>query len=234
MEGPLWWARAAQAATEYYKCVSMRKHKGCKKKTVRKHWIEDIVIKETVAMLHDDSIFRYIIDTVMDLQGKANADLPLLRQQLAETEKGIENMVNAIQQGIITSSTKKRLDELENNKSKLEVAILQEEMEKPLLTREQVTFFIQKYRTIDITKEEKRQRMIDTFINAVYLYDDKIVFTFNYKDETKMVTTADIQGSDLGAAPAQAFSLFSLTARSPKNILKPGPIPARPGHGALF
>lgn len=185
-------------------------------------------------MLHDDSIFRYIIDTVMDLQGKENADLPLLRQQLAETEKGIENMVNAIQQGIITSSTKKRLDELENNKSKLEVAILQEEMEKPLLTREQVTFFIQKYRTIDITKEEKRQRMIDTFINAVYLYDDKIVFTFNYKDETKMVTTADIQGSDLGAAPAQAFSLFSLTARSPKNILKPGSIPARPGRGALF
>ena len=190
---------------QYYKCVSVKKHKGCKKKTVRKQWIEDIVIKETVNMLHDDAVFQYIIDTAMDLQGKENTALPMLRQQLAETEKGIENMVNAIQQGIITSSTKKRLDELEDNKSKLEVAMLQEEMEKPILTREQIGFFLHKYRTMDITKEEERQRMIDTFINAVYLYDDKIVFTFNYKDSTRTVTIADIQGSDLGAGAAPFF-----------------------------
>jgi len=35
---------------------------------------------------------------------------------------------------------------------------------------------------IDITQLEQRQRLIDTFVNAVYLYDDKIVLTFNYKD----------------------------------------------------
>ena len=193
---------------QYYKCVSVKKHKGCKKKSVRKNWIEDIIVNETVDMLHDDAIFNYIIDIVMDLQRKENTNLPALKQQLAETERAIDNMLNAIQQGILTSSTKKRLDDLEDNKSKLEISILQEEMEKPILTREQVTFFMQKYRTMDVTKQEERQRMIDTFINAVYVYDDRLVFTFNYKDGTKTVNPDEIKetfGSDLGAGGAPDF-----------------------------
>ena len=60
-----------------------------------------------------------------------STDLPLLKKQLAETEKGINNMLNAIQAGIFTPSTKQRLDELEETKSQLEVSILQEEMHKP-------------------------------------------------------------------------------------------------------
>lgn len=45
-------------------------------------------------------------------------------------------MLNAIQAGIFTPSTKQRLDELEETKSQLEVSILQEKMHNPLLTRE--------------------------------------------------------------------------------------------------
>ena len=37
-------------------------------------------------------------------------------------------MLNAMQQGVSTSSTKQKLDELEKTKSKLEVSVLQEEL----------------------------------------------------------------------------------------------------------
>ena len=57
-------------------------------------------------------------------------------KEFAETERGIENMLNAIQQGILKESTRKRLDDLEAAKSDLKIKILQEEMKKPLLTRE--------------------------------------------------------------------------------------------------
>ena len=116
----------------------------------------------------------------------------------------------------MTSSTKKRLDDLEDNKSKLEISILQEEMEKPILTREQVTFFMQKYRTMDVTKQEERQRMIDTFINAVYVYDDRLIFTFNYKDGTKTVNLDEIRetfGSDLGACAAPLLMALEWSQR---------------------
>ncbi len=47
-----------------------------------------------------------------------------MKKQLAETEKGINNMLNAIQAGIFTPSTKQRLNELGETKSQLEVSIL--------------------------------------------------------------------------------------------------------------
>ena len=51
--------------------------------------------------------------------------------------------------------------------------------------------------------------VIDAFINAVFLYDDKLVLTFNYKEGTKTITFADLQdainnntGSDLDCCGA--------------------------------
>ena len=111
-------------------------------------------------------------------------------------------MLNAIQAGIFTPSTKQRLDELEETKSQLEVSILQEEMHKPLLTREQIAFFIYRFRKFDVTKREQRQRLIDSFVNAVYLYEDKIILTFNYKDGSKTITLAEVEGSDLSVLGA--------------------------------
>lgn len=47
--------------------------------------------------------------------------------------------------------------------------------------------------------------LIDTFVNAIYLYDDKMVLTFNYKDVTKDITFDDIKGSDLDCPGAPAL-----------------------------
>lgn len=177
---------------QYYKCVSAKNHKGCKKKSVKKAWIEDIVVNATIEMVMDDSVVEYITDLVMELQRKENVDLPRFKEQLEETEKSINNMLNAIQQGIFNKSTKGRLDELEVVKSDLEVKILQEEMQRPLLKREHITFWIHRFRKLDVTKPEQRQRLIDSFVNAIYLFDDKLVITFNYKEGSKTIALGDI------------------------------------------
>lgn len=54
-----------------------------------------------------------------------------------------------------------------------------------------------RFRKFDVTKREQRQRLIDSFVNAVYLYEDKIILTFNYKDGSKTITLAEVEGSDL-------------------------------------
>jgi len=177
---------------QYYKCASVKNHRGCKKKTVKKAWIEDIVINETMQAIMNDAVVEYIADLVMELQRRENTDLPRYKDQLAETEKAIDNILNAIQQGIFNKSTKGRLDELESVKSDLEMKIMQEEMHRPLLTREQVVFWIQRFRRLDITKPEQRQLLIDSFVNAIYLYDDKLIITFNYKEGCKTVELCDI------------------------------------------
>ena len=82
----------------------------------------------------------------------------MLRQQLAETDKSIENMLNAIQQGIFTSSANGRLDALEKTKADLELAILKEEMERPTPLREFITSFFHRFRKLDIANNKDQTK----------------------------------------------------------------------------
>ena len=194
----------------YYKCVSVKNHKGCDKKSVQKDFIENLVIEQIKKLIFDDELIEKLTDTVMELQGKENTTLPLLRKQYTDTQKAIDNMLNAIQQGILTASTKERLESLEEKKSELSTQIIKEEMTKPTLTREQVLFWFHRFRKLDTTKLEHRRRLIDSFVNAVFVYDDRITFTFNFKDGTKTITFAELEESGLGsdinalAAPEKA------------------------------
>ena len=43
--------------------------------------------------------------------------------------------------------------------------------------------------------------LIDTFVNAVYLYDDKVVITFNYKDGSKTITFSELNAALAGQHP---------------------------------
>jgi hypothetical protein len=53
-----------------------------------------------------------------------------------------------------------------------------------------------------MTDWEQRQRLIDSFVNAVYLYEEKIILTFNYEDDSKAITLAEVEGSDLSVLGA--------------------------------
>ena len=188
----------------YYKCATAKKHKGCKKKTVRKQWLEDLVVNQTMQLVRDDAAMESIIAKVMELQDRENTNLPLYEKQLRDAESGIQNMLNAIQAGILTSSTKERLEQLEETKRELEARIAEEKLAKPKVTEEFIRFWLLRFRKLDMSLKDQRQALVDTFINAIYLYDDKVLITFNYKEGTQTVTFGEAtevasegNGSDL-------------------------------------
>ena len=86
--------------------TSKRKRGVCHLKPVKKLWLEDAVVKVTMEMLHDDRAVEAIISTAMDYQDRENVDLPLYENQLRETQTGLDNLLNAIQQGMLTPSMK--------------------------------------------------------------------------------------------------------------------------------
>ena len=71
----------------------------------------------------DDYAIEAIVSMLMDLQEQDNTNIPLYEQQLQETNAGIRNLLNAIQQGILTKSTKERLEELERQKRNWKTAL---------------------------------------------------------------------------------------------------------------
>ena len=195
----------------YYKCVSVKKKRAeCHKKPVKKNWIEDLVVNETMKMVMDDTTIEAIVSMLLDLQDRENTNLPLYEQQLREVEASIQNLLNAIQQGILTKSTKSRLEELEAAKEDLEIKIANEKLAKPKVSAEFMTFWLHRFRKLDVRQQSHRKMLIDTFINAIYLYDDKMLITFNYKDGTKTITFDDVKtaldkknnGSDLDCSTA--------------------------------
>ena len=188
----------------YYKCATAKKHKGCKKKTVRKQWLEDLVVNQTMQLVRDDAAMESIIAKVMELQNKESTNIPLYEKQLRDAESGIQNMLNAIQAGILTSSTKERLEQLEETKRELETRIAEEKLAKPKVTEEFIRFWLLRFRKLDMSLKDQRQALVDTFINSIYLYDDKVLITFNYKEGTQTVTFGEAtevasegNGSDL-------------------------------------
>lgn len=195
----------------YYKCVSVKYHRGCDKKTVRKEWIEDIVISHLMRIIFDDALMDKLADALLEHLNKENDTLPILQKQFAEVQKNIDNMLNAIQQGIFTTSTKERLESLEREKSELSVQIMKEEMSKPKLTKEQILFWIYRFRKLNPKKLDHRRRLINSFLNSVYLYDDKIIIDCNYKDGTETITFEEIESSAL------CSDLTSVSAPERKN-----------------
>lgn len=118
-------------------------------------------------------------------------------------------MLNAIQAGILTSSTKERLEQLEETKRELEARIAEEKLAKPKVTEDFIRFWLLRFRKLNMNLKDQRQALVDTFINAIYLYDDKVLITFNYKEGTQTVTfeeAAEVaskgNGSDLDCIPA--------------------------------
>ena len=195
----------------YYKCCTAKKQ-GCSKRAVRKEWIENLVVQQTMRVVLDQKLMERITDKLWEMQGAESYDLKILERQLSEIDTGIENMVNAIQQGIITPSTKQRLASLEQQKAQMEQQILKEKIARPVLSRGQIKCFLDSFKNTDVTDEAQRQHLIDCFVNSVYVFDDRIVITFNYKGGTKTIPLSAVQVSDLVSVSPPSRNPCSLRA----------------------
>ncbi len=179
----------------YYKCSTAKKKNGCSKKALRKNDIEQLVIDKTVKNIFTDDVIEQIATRVEAWQEKENTAIPILQSQLAETEKCIDNFMEAIAQGIITASTKKRLSELEFQKIDIEAKIAKEEISSQILTKEQILYWLNRIRELNLMNEDNRECVIDTFINSVYVYDDKLIINFNSREDSETIPLAFMDSS---------------------------------------
>lgn len=186
----------------YYKCTTNKRQHACKKKSEKKDWIEEVAVRFTVEKVLTDENIKLIAQRAMEIIQKESADttyLEGLKEEHKDIQKKIKNLVSAIEQGIISSTTKERLDELEQEKLNIEGLIAHEEMKKPLLTEERIMYWLYSFKNGDIKDKEYQRRVIDTLVNSIYVYDEdgggkRIVFTFNLSGNN----TLTLKSSDIG------------------------------------
>lgn len=180
----------------YYKCNHSKQGK-CDKKTVKKEWLEELVLDEIKELLSSDEVIEELADRIYELQLREDNTATSIQAQLTGVETKLNNLVEAITQGIYSSTTKKALDELEERKRNLEIELFEAQTRNPVLTKEQILFALYNFRKIDISTQEGKQRLIDGFVNSIYLYDDHFVITYNYKGQSKTVTFEELNSSPL-------------------------------------
>ena len=191
----------------YYKCEGRKKYHICQKSVIKQADLEQLVIQTTHSILDSPENIDTIADAVMQIHEKRMHDKSLLNILYAERDDAqriIDNIMNAIEQGILTPTTKTRMEQAEEKLSEIKEKILIEQYNlQNQLKREQVVEFLQH------TILQSPQLMIHTLIKKIVLYDDKIKIYYNYTDPI----------NPDGSSPEDSHRLFFIIDGS--NLLHP-------------
>lgn len=176
----------------YYICLSKRtKRSKCNTKAVQKQWLEDTVINTTTSLIANSTNIHKIAKSIYELHKKETADnttLTLLEQKRTEVVKAQNNIIKAIEQGIITEATKSRLTELEAQIAQYDFEISREKVRNyTFLTIEEIESYLSKFVFKNTTDIRIRKLIVNTFIREVILYPDKIVITYNFIDNPEHI-----------------------------------------------
>ena len=179
----------------YYSCLHRKRDKSCTKKSVSKDYLEKAVISFVLDHVLSDEEIGKIADAVMTLQAEELKTSPLaaMEAEYTETVRKIDNINNAIAAGIWNTSTSVKLKELEDAAESLRVSVESlRYSQAQLQDRDRVLFFLHQFTKGDRDDPLLRRKVIDTFINSVYVYDDHLRIVINNVEGNRRIPLADL------------------------------------------
>ncbi len=161
----------------YYRCISTKKQ-NCFVGNIDKTFIENIIDKFLISQFNIQENLEEISNRIFELNKKRacnNNSLNLIKNELQKTNTSISNIMIAIEKGILTETTKVRLEELEKQKKDLqEKLVIEQSKQRYELTKEDIQNFF-KY-----TMKKSPNKAIELFIQQIKVYENKIEIYLNY------------------------------------------------------
>lgn len=188
----------------YYTCKG-KKEKHCDKTTVRKGWIEDLVINETNRIVLEPDAISYIaemIEKASKNRNDKNERLQMLTGELASVEKSLNSIMTAIEAGIFSKTTQSRLVELEEKQEILKTEIEEERSKNYSIPKDKIKKVLKRMLK-EKDNEEARGKIIHDFVHKCFLFEDRLIIAYNITDfatnelmksEIMFLTEGDPQG----------------------------------------
>ena len=181
----------------YYSCSNHHVSKTCKKASIRQDQIEPIVISCVSDLLNDPDLFNEIIERTWkyyESQDSVKSEIAAIEASLADTEKRITNLMRALESIADPAPIVDRINELKKQKDEIQLELAKKRTEAGIsLTKEHIIFFMEKCRDMDASTIEAQKALIKTFVNSIFLYDDRMVIAFNYSGDQNTITIEDIK-----------------------------------------
>jgi len=194
----------------YYTCKGRRAdHDSCDKKNVRRDHIEQFVATALRDTMLTDEAISALADAAVEYQNRYvnNNEIDSLKNQLADVTRSLNNLLSAIEAGIFSATTQSRLVELETQKRDLtRMLTAAESQAEEKLSREEVVAALEMFQHGDVNDKDYQEVLIDTFLVAAYVYDDKVKFVFNLGGKTKDQTVP----FDIDTVPLDEVCISSL------------------------
>lgn len=182
----------------YYQCYGKKNgNVDCKKKNIRKEFIERLVAQDALSLLTDEYIEQIATIACEKNQHEIELDsaLPTIRDRIHQVDLSLNNLLKAIESGSAPDMLVKRMGELEKEKKDLQVQAKKESEDIVELDKAQVIYWLEQFRGGSIEDEEFCRMLIDLFVNSVTVWDED--------DNTYKVTVA----YNLTSLPTKTYRL---------------------------
>ena len=125
-----------------------------------------------------------------------NSEAVILRSELESVQVSIKNLMKAIEAGVLTETTRSRLLELESQQAQLRSKIAASESNIVPIERDDLIAGLMMFRDGNVQSKKFQAKLFDTFLRAVYLYDDhlKIVFPFTGSENSVTLPASELSG----------------------------------------
>lgn len=170
----------------YYRCSHHKHPFNCRKRNERKDVVERFVVEQTLLFVLTPDRMDYIAKAVVAEYKKEFSDTQVqeLKAAISRIETELEKLVDALTDApkVARQRIYDRMESLEAQKADLQESAARLSVASRIaLTEEEVLAWMKQFCNGDAGDEEFSKRIIDVFVNSVYLYDDRTVIFYNVR-----------------------------------------------------
>ena len=161
----------------YYKCLGRKSGNGCTQPMVRQELFEEFIVNTIVKVLSKPKYIEEIIKGIIESQkklGDNNSYLTNLSKERNQAEKSLNNIMLAVENGLMNNTTNNRIKELEIRIEDLERKIAIERTKKNIGADSQE---IHNY-YLEALKLDPFM-LINYIVKGIKVYSDKVEIIFN-------------------------------------------------------
>ncbi|MCL2703859.1 MAG: recombinase family protein [Defluviitaleaceae bacterium] len=186
----------------YYTCSKRKRQKDCKKLNEKKGFLEWYVVEQTIEYVLTPERINYIAARVVaayDTDFNVNK-IKEMEGRLMRLDGDINKAVDATLEAPTAKARARffeKIEAMETQKADIEIDLSRLKIAAGIkYTEEQIIVWLKQFCKGDLLDEDFQSRIIDVFINSVYVYDNKIVIYYNIKDGKQVSYIEMLESSD--------------------------------------
>lgn len=190
---------------QYYACYNKKRKHCCHKKNERKDFVEWYVVEQTLQYILTPQRVRIVAAAVAEEYKRefSGSRIDQLERAIDQLDHELDRLVDALLETPKAARGKinERIEAIGAQKEEMELDLARLRVASKIqLTESEVRAWLHTFTRGDPSDEAFRRRIIDAFINSIYMYDDRIIIFYNIRGG-KQVSYIDLASSDVAPEP---------------------------------